>query len=153
MPSSIFPSRRELRSGRAIAGEPKSNSKTVVPCASAPIAQVEFTTLGLSDAGNRISQVSLSEGLAYVNWLGKSSDEFSLAFSHERISLDHAAHFRVDASPQIANLAVFKGDLAVDGPSGKVTVEKKKTATFDASQDDKYTVANNVYGIPARFVG
>lgn len=113
-----------------------------------PNSQVEFTTLGLSDAGGRISQVSLSEGLAYVNWLGKSSDEFSLAFSHERISLDHAAHFRVDASPQVANLAVFKGDLAVDGPAGKVTVEKKKTASFDASQDDKYTVANNVTEAP-----
>ena len=70
-------------------------------------------TFGLSDAGNRISQVEFVRGMAYVNWLGKSSDEFSLDVLAGRISLDHAAHFRVDASPQTANLAVFKGD--VDG--------------------------------------
>jgi FecR protein len=113
-----------------------------------PNSSVEFSTLGLSDSGNRISQVNLVEGMAYVNWLGKGGEEFTLSFSHEKLSLDRPAHFRVDASPTVANLAVFKGDVEVEGPAGKVTVEKKKTATFDASQDDKYTVANNITEAP-----
>ena len=110
----------------------------------APNTSIEFSTLGLSDSGNRISQVNLTEGMAYVNWLGKNGDEFSLNFSREKLTLDHAAHFRIDASPEVANLAVFKGDVNVEGPAGKVMVEKKKTATFDASQDDKSAIESKV---------
>ena len=113
-----------------------------------PNTTVEFSTLGLSDSGKRMSVINLVEGMAYVNWLGKSGDQFSLNFSREKISLDHAAHFRVQTSTQMARLAVFKGDVDVDGPAGKVTVEKKKMASFDASDSDKYTLAKNVEEAP-----
>ncbi|HZQ96594.1 MAG TPA: FecR family protein [Candidatus Sulfotelmatobacter sp.] len=107
-----------------------------------PNTTLEFSKLGLADSGKRQSQVNLVEGMAYVNWLGK--DDLSLNFSRETVVLDHSAHFRVDASTEAANLAVFKGAVSVDGPSGKVTVDKKKTATFDAAAEDKYTLANKV---------
>jgi hypothetical protein len=107
-----------------------------------PNTTVEFSTLGLSDSGKRISEVNLVEGMAYVNWLGK--DDLSLNFSHEKVSIDRAAHFRVEASSEIAHVAVFKGDVDVEGPAGKVMVEKKKTATFDLADNDKSTLANNV---------
>ena len=113
-----------------------------------PNTTVEFSTLGLSDSGKRMSVINLVEGMAYVNWLGKSGDQFSLNFSREKIALDHAAHFRVQTSTQIAKLAVFKGDVEVEGPAGKVTVEKKKMASFDASDNDKYALAKNVEGAP-----
>jgi len=111
-----------------------------------PNTTVEFSKLGLTDAGQRVSEVNLVEGMTYVNWLGK--DDFSLNFSREKISLDSAAHFRVDTSPEVANLAVFKGDLQVDGPNGKLSVEKKKTATFDAAGDDKSKVENKIAEAP-----
>ncbi len=113
-----------------------------------PNTTVEFSSLGLSDSGKRISVINLVEGMAYVNWLGKSGDEFSLNFSREKISLDHAAHFRVETSPEASKMAVFKGDVEVEGPAGKLIVEKKKTATFDANNDDKYTVAKSVEEAP-----
>jgi hypothetical protein len=113
-----------------------------------PNTTVEFSTLGLSDSGKRLSVINLVEGLAYVNWLGKSGDEFSLNFSREKIVLDKAAHFRVETSPASAKMAVFKGNVDVEGPAGKVMVEKKKTATFDAADDDKYTLANSVAEAP-----
>jgi len=113
-----------------------------------PHTTVEFSTLGLSDSGNRISAVNLVEGMAYVNWLGKNGDEFSLNFSQEKISLDHSAHFRIEASTGNAHLAVFKGDVDVDGPSGKIVVAKKKTASFDATDNDKSTLADNIEEAP-----
>jgi hypothetical protein len=113
-----------------------------------PNSTVQFSTLGLSDAGKHISVVNLVEGMAYVNWLGKGGDEFSLNFSREKVSLDRAAHFRVDTSTQAANLAVFKGDVDVESPSGKVTVAKKKSAAFDPANNDAYTLANNVEEAP-----
>jgi len=114
----------------------------------APNSSVQFSTLGLSDAGKHLSAINLVEGMAYVNWLGKSGDQFSVSFSREQISLDQHAHFRVDTSAQAANLAVFKGDIEVDGPGGKVMVGKDKTATFDVSDDDKSTLESKVTEAP-----
>jgi len=114
----------------------------------APASSIQVSTLGLSDLGRRISVINLVQGMAYVNWLGKSGDEFSLNFSRETLMLDHAAHFRVDASPEAANLAVFKGDVEVQGPSEKLTVGKRKTATFNPADEDKYTLANNIQEAP-----
>jgi uncharacterized protein DUF6600/FecR-like protein len=111
-----------------------------------PNTTVQFSTLGLSDAGKRISVINLVEGMAYVNWLGK--DEVTVNFSREKLTLDHAAHFRVDTSTEIANLAVFKGDVKVDGPVGNLVVSKKKTAEFNAADNDKYTLANNIEEAP-----
>jgi hypothetical protein len=106
-----------------------------------PNSKVEFSTLGLNDAGKRISVVNLVEGMAYVNWLGKSSDDFTLNFSRETVTLSRPAHFRVETLPEASKLAVFKGDVEIAGPSGKVTVGKKKMLIFDAGDGDKYTLA------------
>jgi FecR protein len=108
----------------------------------APNTTIEFDRLGLNDSGKRVSGVNLADGMAYVNWLGK--DDFSLNFAHEKVSLDRAAHFRVDASSQVANLAVFKGDVNVEGPNGQLSVEKKKTATFDIADNDKSKIENKI---------
>lgn len=111
-----------------------------------PNTTVQFSTLSLSDAGKRISEINVVEGMAYVNWLGK--DELALNFSREKLTLDRAAHFRVETSTEVADLAVFKGDVNVEGPAGNVVVEKKKTATFATADNDKYTLANKVEEAP-----
>ncbi len=108
-----------------------------------PNTAVEFSTLGASDAGKRVSTVDLVEGKAYVNWLGKSGDEFTLNFSQEKVTLTQAAHFRVASSSSIAEVASFKNTLEVVGPSGAVKVDKKKMVTFDVHANDQPTLAKN----------
>jgi hypothetical protein len=108
----------------------------------APNTVIDFSRLGLSDAGQRISEVNLTEGEAYVNWLGKS-DDFTLNFSREKVQLNHGAHFRVETSTDKATFAVFKGDVDVAGPAGTVKVSKKKMVIFDVNDEDKYTLAKN----------
>ncbi|HEV2397245.1 MAG TPA: FecR family protein [Candidatus Sulfotelmatobacter sp.] len=107
-----------------------------------PNTTVQFTALSLSDSGQRVSNVNLVDGMGYVNWLGK--DDLTLNFSREKVQLDHAAHFRVDTSPEVADLAVFKGDLNVEGPNGQLSVEKKKTAIFDVADNDKSKIEHKV---------
>src|ERR1051326_4617603 len=102
----------------------------------APNTSVDFAKLSLDDAGKRISQLNLVDGMAYVNWLGK--DDLSLNFSHESVSLDQAAHFRVDTSAEVANVAVFKGEIVVESPSGNVNVAKMKTAKKKTPGFDAY---------------
>jgi hypothetical protein len=114
----------------------------------APYTDLVVSTLSLNDAGKRTSVLNLVEGMAYVNWLGKSGDAFTLNFSNEKVSLDQAAHFRIDTMAQATRLAVFKGDVEAEGPSGKVVVAKNKTATFDPSADDKSKLADNIAEAP-----
>ena len=113
-----------------------------------PNTTLEFSKLGLTDAGKRVSTVDLVEGRAYVNWLGKSGDEFTLNFSHKKIELAQAAHFRVATSASQAEIASFKNELAVTGPSGTVKVDKNKMVTFDADDNDKSSVAKNFAADP-----
>src|SRR5690348_16343398 len=121
----------ELRTGKSGRAEVEFEDGSSMRLA--PNTTLQFSKLALSDSGQRVSELNLVEGMAYVNWLGK--DQFSLNFSRESISLDHAAHFRVDTSTDTADLAVFKGNIDVDGPNGKLSVEKKKTATFDVADN------------------
>jgi len=108
----------------------------------APNSSITFSALSLNDSGTRSSTINLAQGMAYLNWLGK--DEVSLKFSQETVALDHPAHFRVvDASEQ-ASLAVFKGEVDVNGPEGNLTVAKNKTASFDLADNDKSKIANKI---------
>jgi hypothetical protein len=113
-----------------------------------PNSTIEFSTLSANDAGKHISAINLTGGMAYVNWIGKTGDQLSLNFSSEKLTLDREAHFRVDTLTDRANLAVFKGDVSVEGPSGAVAVGKKKTATFNTTDSDKSTVADNIAAAP-----
>src|SRR5579863_6258082 len=111
-----------------------------------PNTAVEFSTLGVSDSGQRVSEVTLTQGLAYVNWLDKGA--FTMNFSREKVALDHPAHFRVETLPEIVKLAVFKGDVDIEAPSGKVTVARKKMGEFDLTHQDQFTLAKGIEEAP-----
>ncbi len=110
----------------------------------APKTLIDFSSLASSDSGAHISQVNLTEGMAYVNWLAKNGDQLTLNFSREKVNVNRPAHFRADTSTQVADLAVFKGDVVAEGPSGQLKVEKKKTATFDVADNDKSAIENKM---------
>ena len=107
-----------------------------------PNTTIEFSTLGSSDAGKRSSAVNLVEGRAYVNWLGKGGDAFTLNFSQEKVELTQPAHFRAEISSSSAEIASFKNELEVVGPAGTVKVGKKKMVTFDGD-DHQASAAGN----------
>jgi hypothetical protein len=110
----------------------------------APNTVVDFPQLSLRDSGAKASAVHLREGTAYVNFAGAKGDEFTLTFAHEKIALAHAAHFRIEMADVTATVAVFKGDLQVEGDSGTVAVSKNRTASFDLANGDHSTLAKNV---------
>jgi hypothetical protein len=108
-----------------------------------PDTKVDFSQLSLRDSGSRVSTIDVQQGTAYINFLGKKDDEFTVNFAHESARLMHAAHLRADVDDLSASLAVFKGDVAVQGPSGSVEVEKDHSASFDLMNNDRYTMARS----------
>jgi hypothetical protein len=109
-----------------------------------PGSVVEFPELALRDSGARASRLELQQGTAYLNFKGDKAEEFTFAFGQEKLTLNKPAHLRVELRDASATVAVFKGDIDVESLSGKVSLEKKHSATFDLSGSAPYTLANNL---------
>jgi Family of unknown function (DUF6600)/FecR protein len=107
----------------------------------APSSIVEFPQLSLRDSGSRVSTVKVLQGTVYVNFLGKTDDEFTLDFVREAFAPKDAVHFRVQVSDADATLAVFNGLANISGPSGNVEVKKNQSVTFDLANHDQYEMA------------
>ena len=90
----------------------------------------------------------LQEGTAYVKFAGAKGDEFTLMFAHQKLSLAHSAHLRIEMADTTATLAVFSGDVQAEGESGTVAVSKNHTASFDLTHGDRYTLAKNLQPDP-----
>ncbi|PYX79571.1 MAG: hypothetical protein DMG70_27385 [Acidobacteria bacterium] len=109
-----------------------------------PNTIVEFTNLSLRDSGAKVSTIDVQQGQAYFNFTGKHDDEFRVTLAHESATLTRSAHFRVDVHKESASVAVFKGNVQVEGPAGAVEIASKHTATFDISHDGQFELAKNI---------
>ena len=109
-----------------------------------PDTVIGFPQLSLHDSGAKASTVHLQEGTAYVKFAGAKGDEFTLTFAHQKLSLAHSAHLRIEIADTTATLAVFSGDVQAEGESGTVAVSKNHTASFDLTHGDRYTLAKNL---------
>jgi len=92
---------------------------------------VEFSQLSLRDSGAKVSELKITSGTAYVNFTGTKDDEFSVRFEDEKIMLARAAHLRVILGDEDSSVAVFRGLIQVDSPSGTIDVKKNQTVSFD----------------------
>jgi hypothetical protein len=110
----------------------------------APRTDVEFPALGLRSSGARVTTVLVSQGTAYFNVRHKRDDDFRVAFANREINADRNVHFRFDLAGGNPELAVFKGDLDLNGPQGRVSVKKNETLTFDVADNGRYDLAKSV---------
>ena len=94
---------------------------------------VQFPQLSLRDSGVKASTIEVQNGTAYVEFSGAKGNELSVRFADQRIELTQAAHLRIICGQQGQSVAVFKGNIQVEGPSGTVQVKKNQTATLDPS--------------------
>jgi hypothetical protein len=108
---------------------------------------VEFPQLSLLDSGAKASNMNVAAGTAYINFAGAKDELLTLTFGKQKVVFNHAAHLRLDASNSTASIAVFKGDVQIDAPSGAIEVSKNQTASFDL-RDDKSSLAKNIQSDP-----
>jgi len=108
-----------------------------------PDTEIEFARLGLGDDGQKLNAVQLNAGIVYVNVRVKSGDQFTLNFGHQSVTVPEYAHFRVDLAAAEATLAVFKGKVNGNGPSGQFEVAEKHSATFDLANNNSFALAKN----------
>jgi hypothetical protein len=109
----------------------------------APRTTVQFPQLSLRDSGAKISGVDVQSGTVYVGSAGSKGNELTLQFGREKLSLTESAHLRIGTDEQATTVAVFKGDVQVEGPSADVRIKKNQTASF-ASADAQPTLAKQI---------
>jgi hypothetical protein len=114
-----------------------------------PNTRIEVSALSLQDSGAKVSTLTLLQGLAYVDYSARQKDnEFTLLFKDEKVRPEKAVHFRIGLRDKGAELAVFNGELKVEGTSGTVEVSKNKSVTFDFANDGKFTLSKNIEDQP-----
>jgi hypothetical protein len=117
----------------------------------APNSEIDFARLALGDDGQKFSTVQLVAGTVYANLHPakshakksddksdqKTGDQFELNFADEAISVAQAAHFRVELEgANKASVAVFKGKVSANGPSGQFEVAEKHGASISFAKDE-----------------
>lgn len=107
-----------------------------------PGSAVQFQKLSLSDSGQKVSEVQVQSGTAYVNFLGTKDADLSIQFATEKLALTHTAHLRLDLKDQNSSIAVFKGIVQVESPAGTVEIKKNQSANFGAASE--YKLAKNI---------
>src|SRR6266700_4082238 len=110
----------------------------------APSSSIEFPQLVLRDSGGKASSVQVSKGTIYLDFSAEKNDEFVVQFGKGKLALSHSAHFRVGMTDDGATVAVFKGDIQIDGPSGSLQIKKNQTGTFDFANGDHATLEKNI---------
>jgi hypothetical protein len=110
----------------------------------APDSLVEFSQLELLPSGAKASTVTLRKGTVYASLVNTKGNEFTLIFNQQKIHLQPSSHVRIQLQPKEATLAVLDGSVSVEGPSGTTQVGKKKTLTFDLTNQNPPVEAKNV---------
>src|SRR5208282_1628530 len=109
-----------------------------------PNATIAFPELELLDSGATATTVNLQAGTVYVNLVGPKDNEFTLTFGAGKLTLMPSSHIRLHLGHTKAKLAVLKGEVQVEGPSGMTVVGKKKTVTFDLTSQKQPILAKHV---------
>lgn len=110
----------------------------------APDTTLQITQLSLRESGEKVSTAEVVNGTAYVNFAGTQKSGLTLQFGSDTIVLARSARLRISIDPKAATVAVFKGNIQVNGPSGTKEVKKKETAKLELSQEGTVTLVKSI---------
>ena len=108
-----------------------------------PDSIVVFPQLERTPTGKTASTVQLVQGIAYVSLLKSTGNQFTLKFGERNLDLQPGTHLRLQIDGSDARLAVLDGMLNMDSAAGPVTVAKKKTASFDITNQSQPTITKD----------
>ena len=114
----------------------------------APDTAVRFSRLSLRDSGGKVSVVQVTNGTAYADVTGADGNQLTLEFAHEKLTLTSAVRVRLGVDDSGASVAVLKGEIQIESPSGTVEAKKGQTANFDFTKDEKFSLAKNIQEYP-----
>src|SRR3954470_14069847 len=105
---------------------------------------VDFTQLSLRTNGDHLNEIQIENGVVYVDYRHKGGDEFRVSMANRPFDLTKDVRFRMQVNGGEAELAVFKGELEIQGAAQSAKVKKNETFTLDLNDGSKYSLAKGI---------
>ncbi len=93
-------------------------------------SEIQFNELGLLN-GNRLSRMTLPQGSAIFYANLDKNDEFTVLTTGMQISVPRNSRFRMDVTDKHVNVAVLKGNVAIETRDGNYKLTKNQALLFD----------------------
>jgi hypothetical protein len=90
---------------------------------------LQFTDLSLAD-GNRITRLTLSHGTAIIYASLSRGDSFVMLTPGVQVTIPRNARVRMDVAEERVDVAVLRGEVSIEGPSGTYRLEKNQAMVF-----------------------
>jgi hypothetical protein len=101
-----------------------------------PGTAIAFPQLVLRASGARATIIRVDRGTVYVSRESTKNDEFSLVIGGtKKIDISPSTHLRLELTETKAAVAVFSGNVAVEGNGVPVIVGKKQTLSLDVADN------------------
>src|SRR5205823_11205553 len=84
----------------------------------------------------------------YVDYKKQKDADFRLLLPSHDLALGRSVRLRAEVATVDAEVAVFSGELDIQGAEREVRVKKNESITLDLNDADRYTLANNVESAP-----
>lgn len=110
----------------------------------APDTKISFDQLSLRGDGGKVNLLTMQEGTAYFDVKVKDEDEFRVVYGSRDVNVAKSAHFRAEVGDGRAQVAVFKGELQLQGADDEVKVKKNETLTLNLETGSEHQLAKGI---------
>jgi hypothetical protein len=110
----------------------------------APDTRVSFDELALRSDGGKVTVVNVQDGTTYFNVKHSDKDDFRVLFAGQDVKLAKTSHFRAEVRDRKVDVAVFKGELELQGVDGQKRIKKDETLTLNLDAPAEYQLAKGV---------
>ncbi len=107
-------------------------------------SEVRFSQLLLTDTGAKVNQFEVTKGIVYLDTASKGDDVYRMKIGDVSLLAHRDSLVRLTATTDQFKVAVFKGDVQLEGGAQPVSIHKKETLTLDLKDSSKYEVAKAV---------
>jgi hypothetical protein len=106
-------------------------------------SEVKFTQLVMNDAGVKVNHILVDKGMVYLDTT-KGDDTYLVTVGDRTVSVDHNTLMRLSATSDKMQVAVFKGEVQLQGEAQPVIAHKKDTLTVDLNNATQYALAKGI---------
>ncbi len=109
--------------------------------------ELQFRQLLVNDAGQKVNEIALDKGVAYLDARAKK-DIYRVMADGASLLVTGDAQVRLTASPDQLRVAVTKGDVQMVSLPQTVTVAKKETLVLDPKDPSAFKIDHSVTDEP-----
>ncbi|MBV9608467.1 MAG: FecR domain-containing protein [Acidobacteria bacterium] len=108
-----------------------------------PDTTLTFPELGLRDSGQRVTSAELQKGTVYFV-IRKHAGDFHVTAGSQQLEVHDNSEFRVSATPQELELAVYKGEVKMPTGAKEIKVKNGETLSLNLNDQSQPTPAKGI---------